>query len=309
MRLALGTSWRHPALWQYVTIAFPLMLGQSIVVLDETFMSVFGDLVGDGAQTQLQYARRTMLVPVGVIAQAAAVAAYPFLARLHAEDRQGELADTVDTALKYVVAASIAASALLAALSAPVIRALFERGPFEATDTTASAEALFFYAFSVPIWGILQVLTRAFYARRQMWTPVVVGTAATVAAVPIYLLLQRTFGIRGVALASTLVLGLYTLALAVLWYREPAHRGRIAAIVDVGGRAIPPTVIGGLAAFVVGWGVTELLGVGFIPAVLATISGLAAFAATALVLAAGLYSIVGPGEPDAAADDTDRVDA
>ncbi|NIR35460.1 MAG: murein biosynthesis integral membrane protein MurJ, partial [Actinobacteria bacterium] len=84
MRWIGGTGWRHPALGEYLKIALPLMIGQSIVVLDETFMSVFGNRVGDGAQTHLQYARRTMLVPVGAIAQAAGVAAYPTLARLFA---------------------------------------------------------------------------------------------------------------------------------------------------------------------------------------------------------------------------------
>ena len=96
MLLVWSTPWRNPVIWEYVKIAFPLMIGQSIVVLDETYMSVFGDLAGDGAQTQLQYARRTMLVPVGVIAQAAGVAAYPFLARLYAEGRARDMADTVD---------------------------------------------------------------------------------------------------------------------------------------------------------------------------------------------------------------------
>ena len=152
------------------------MIGQSIVVLDETLMSVFGDLSGDGAQTHLQYARRTMFVPVGVIAQAAAVAAYPFLARLFAAGRESAMADAVDRALRWVLALSIAAAALVASLSVPIIRVLFERFEFTPADTTATAAGLFFFALAIPIWGVLQVLTRAFYARGEMWTPVALGT-------------------------------------------------------------------------------------------------------------------------------------
>ena len=145
MRLTLGIPWRHPVLKEYLLIAFPLMIGQSIVVLDETFMRVFGQFVSEGAATELNYARRTMLVPVGVIAQAAGVAAYPFLARLFAERRIVEMRDSVDRALRWVIILSMAATGLVAAMTVPIVRALFERGEFTAASTVGTAEALFFY--------------------------------------------------------------------------------------------------------------------------------------------------------------------
>ena len=101
MRRQPHVSWVHPAVKQYVLIAIPLMIGQSIVALDEAFMSIFGQTVGDGEQTHLLYARRTLLVPIGIIAQAASVAAYPFMARLFAEGKIKELNRTVDRSLRW----------------------------------------------------------------------------------------------------------------------------------------------------------------------------------------------------------------
>jgi putative peptidoglycan lipid II flippase len=289
MRLSLGLPWRHPVLREYLLIAIPLMLGQSIVVLDETFMSVFGDLVGDGAQTHLQYARRTMLVPVGVIAQAAGVAAYPFLARLFAEGRHQELAATVDRALRWVLVLSMAAAALLMAMSIPIIRVLFERGSFTVDDTVQSAAGLFFYALAVPLWGGLQILNRAFYARKDMWTPVVIGTVMTVLAVPVYIVLQRTQGLEGVALASVIALGSYTAALAWRWYSDTAVDGSFASVIESAARAVPLTVIGGAAAFLAAWGIPQLLGDSFFPALLGTLAGGALFAVVAVGLGGALY--------------------
>jgi putative peptidoglycan lipid II flippase len=284
MRLTASTGWNHPALRRYLTIAVPLMIGQSIVVLDETFMSVFGDLAGDGAQTQLQYARRTMFVPVGVIAQAAAVAAYPFLARLFAGGEVGRIAATVDRALRWVLVLSIGAAAAIAALSLPAIRVLFERYEFTTADTEATSAALFFFAFAIPIWGALQVLTRAFYARQEMWTPVVVGSATTVVALPLYWGLQRGFGLRGVAVASVLALGAYTAALATIWYRMPAHAGRVGAVADSAGRAVIPATTAGFAAYAVAWASLETLGGGFVAALIALILGAGAFTGVALAI-------------------------
>jgi putative peptidoglycan lipid II flippase len=287
MRLGGDVPWRHPVLREYLLIALPLMIGQSIVVLDETFMSVFGDLVGDGAQTHLQYARRTMFVPVGVIAQAAGVAAYPFLARLFAEGRQRELAATVDKALRWVVVLAMGAAALLMAMSVPTIRVLFERGSFEVEDTAAAATALFFYAIAVPIWGGLQVLSRAFYARREMWTPVVIGTVATVIAIPLYVVLQRGYGLRGVAVASVLALALYTATLAFAWYRNQPEGGAAAgSIAESAARAVPLVTFGGLAAFGVSWGAEAVIGASFIGAAVALVAGTAAFIAITLGLGA-----------------------
>ena len=290
MVLFVSAPWRHPAIKEYLTIAIPLMIGQSIVVLDETFMSTFGDLVGDGAQTHLLYARRTMFVPVGVIAQAAAVAAYPFLARLWAEGKLHAMAATVDKALRYVLVLSLAAAALLAALSVPVIETIFERGSFEAGDTIASASALFFYAFSIPIWGALQILTRGFYARREMWTPVVVGTAVTAVALPLYWLMQRSFGIEGVAVASVLALGFYTIALGAIWYRE--HSGRLRAVIEPAARSIPLVVAGALAAAGAASLVDQGLPDGFMGSLIATLAGTVAFAAVVFGLGSGLHDVL-----------------
>ncbi len=293
MRIDLGAPWRHPAVGQYLALAIPLMIGQSVVALDEGFMSIFGGLVGDGAQTNLLYARRTMLVPVGIIAQAASVAAYPFLARLFAEGKVKAMQLTVDRAMRWVLVLSIAAAGLLAALALPVIRALFERYAYGESDSAAAAAALFFYAFAIPVWGGLQILTRAFYAKRAMWTPVLVGTAVTAAAIPLYFVLTDAFGIEGVALASVLALGAYTAILAWLWYSGREGRSRLGAVLATAGRAIPPTVIGAAAAFAVSYGVTSVVpGPTTLVNLLAVVAGTAAFAGIAFGLGSFLYDML-----------------
>jgi putative peptidoglycan lipid II flippase len=296
MRLSLGTPWRHPVLREYLLIALPLMIGQSIVVLDETFMRVFGQFVSVGAATELNYARRTMLVPVGVIAQAAGVAAYPFLARLFAEGRFHEMKNTVDRALRYVLIISIAATAMVAAMTVPIVRALFERGEFTAASTSGTARALFYYALAIPVWGGLQILNRAFYAKREMWTPVVVGTAATIAAVPLYAILQNAFGLRGVALASTLALAIYTGILAAIWYGEGDGSQRVRRLAADTGRVVPLAVVGGFAAFGVASGIESLFDFSALGSITTTllsvaivIVGTAVFFLVALLVGAGLH--------------------
>jgi len=243
-----GPMFRHPALKRYFALAVPLMLGQSLVVLDEQLGRTFGSFAADGGVSWLTFGRQTMLVPVGVIAQAAGVAAYPFLARLVAEGRHAEMARAVSRALRYIVVASLAAAAGLMALSVPTVRLLYERGSFDAADTLATAGTVVFFALGVPMWGIQQILARGFYAREEMWTPVIVGTLATAAAVPIYWALHEAMGVEGLALASSIAITLYTAALAVIWYRRTGwDHARPVAVTSL--RNLPLAAAAGLAAW------------------------------------------------------------
>jgi len=243
-----GSLRRHPAVRRYLALAVPLMLGQSLVVLDEQLGRAFGSLIKDGGVSWLTFGRQTMLVPVGVIAQAAGVAAYPFLARLIAEGKHREMAEAVSRALRYIVVLSLAAAAGLIALSVPAVRLLYERGSFDATDTIATAGTVVFFALGVPMWGLQQILARGFYAREEMWTPVIVGTLATAAAVPIYWGLHEAMGVNGLALASTVAITLYTAALAVIWYRRTGSEfSRPVAVTSL--RNLPLAAAAGFAAW------------------------------------------------------------
>jgi peptidoglycan biosynthesis protein MviN/MurJ (putative lipid II flippase) len=62
-----------------------------------------------------------------------------------------------------------------------------------------------------------QLLVRHFYAKRLMWTPVLIGTAFTLVAIPVWLGLYDVMGVTGFALASTLVMIGYSLGMLLAW--------------------------------------------------------------------------------------------
>ncbi len=250
MTLVRGVPWRHPAVGEYLAMALPLMVGQSVVALDEQWPRLFGQLVGPGGTAGLYGARQLNMLPVGVIAQAAGVAAYPFLARLAAEGRDGDLRQTVVRSARGTVVIAGAAAAVVVALAAPIVRTAYQWGSFGAADTEAVAPLLALYGLSIPFWAAHQVYTRAFYARRRMWVPVVIGTAVTVVSVPVFVVAALRFGAAGVALTSSASVAVYTVAIAVGWHRaEPGPRlggalGKTAAVTVVAGAAAWATARG-----------------------------------------------------------------
>jgi putative peptidoglycan lipid II flippase len=201
---------------EYLLLALPLMLGQSIAVLDEQFVRYFGQ-VDEGATAALSFARQLNMVPIGVIAQAAGVAAFPFLARLAAGGDEEGLVRTTGRASRNTVFVAAGATAALVVLARPLVRLLYQHGEFTAADGELVAGLLVIFACSIPAWGLHQILSRHFYAKRMMWRVVLIGTTGTLVAIPVWLALYELMGVEGFALASTLVMTAYAIALLVAW--------------------------------------------------------------------------------------------
>ena len=82
-------SFRNQDLMRYLWLSFPIMIGFSIVVVDEWIVKNQASYLAAGALSYLQYGRTLMKVPIGVFGMAAGVAAYPTLSRLVATGRSG----------------------------------------------------------------------------------------------------------------------------------------------------------------------------------------------------------------------------
>jgi putative peptidoglycan lipid II flippase len=207
----------HPALKKFVLLALPLMLGQSIVAIDEQLIRIFGSLAGTGAISWLSYARRIMLVPVGVVAQAASVASYPFLAELVARQDFSRFHRTINSALRSVITLLIPLSVWMIAVSEPTIRIIFQQGHFGPTDTLQTTHLLRILLVVVFCWGFQQVLGRAYYARQDTITPAVIGTLCSLISIPVFFLLTKQIQATGVAMASAISVSLYTGVLTIWW--------------------------------------------------------------------------------------------
>jgi putative peptidoglycan lipid II flippase len=193
------------------------MIGQSITVVDEQFVRIFGSLAGVGAISWLSYARRIMMVPVSVVAQAAGMASYPFLAELFSKDDLSGFYRTINSALQNVLTLLIPLSIWMIFAAEPIIRLIFQQGRFGAYDTAHTARLLEILLICVPCWGYQQVLGRAFYSKLDTLSPAVLGTSVTILAIPFFYLLTAHFGATGVACASSASLFFYCVALTLWW--------------------------------------------------------------------------------------------
>ena len=225
----LSFSLRDKDFVTFTLLALPLMLGQSIVVLEEQFIRIFGSLASEGSVSLLVYARRVALVPAGIVAQAAGVATYPFLASLAVAGDTKRFDETLATAARHSLALAIPICTWMGAAAMPIMRLLFEQGKFTAESTYTSALLLVIMLPAMVCWVIHQLVSRAFYAREDTLTPAVIGTLVTILFLPVYWGLVRIIDSYGIAAAGSLAVIAYTVGLTWIWTRRHGD-GAIAGI-------------------------------------------------------------------------------
>jgi putative peptidoglycan lipid II flippase len=184
--------------------------------VDEWYDRWFGGLLAVGSIATLAFARRLMQLPVGLVGQAVATAALPAFSRLLEDGRKGELDRLVLRTLQATTSIAVLLGVGTAALASALVRAVYVRGEFGLGDAAPVAEALRLFCLGVPGWVVQTVAVRPFYARADMWRPMLLGTSFVAVAYPLYATLGEERGAAGLALAGALSITLNAIATLVL---------------------------------------------------------------------------------------------
>ena len=133
----------------------------------------------------------------------------------------------------------------MAVLAEPIVRLVFQRGEWNAESTALTADALFWFAFSLPFSGWVLMLTRGFFSLQQPVTPtkLAVGSLA-INAVGSYLL-AKPFGIAGIVLGTIASNVALVLAEAVLLRRALGGFETRETLVAVAKMLVAAAVAGG----------------------------------------------------------------
>jgi len=225
LKLSIIFDVNHPDLKSYIKLTLPLMLGLTMFFSMEIFMKFFGAYLPAGSIADLEYSFRTMLLLVAFFGQAVGVAAYPFMARLVAENKMQEMNQLLNHTLKYL-AVVIPFSVLIMVLRHEVILVIFQRGKFDAAATVHTSAVLMYLLVGAFAVAANTIVPRAYYAVQDTLFPAIYGTAAVLLSIPIYLLGLKVMGTRGVALAVSLSAIMQVFVLYALWNKRSHNPGR-----------------------------------------------------------------------------------
>jgi putative peptidoglycan lipid II flippase len=157
--------------------------------------------LGGGAVSVLQYADRLMEFPTGMLGVALGTILLPSLSKANSDGDTAEYSALLDWGLRLTLLLALPAAVGLAALSEPLIAALFNYGEFNAANVAAATAPLMAYAAGLLGIIMVKILAPAFYARQDIRTPVKIAVGVLIATQLMNLVFVPLLGVAGLALS------------------------------------------------------------------------------------------------------------
>lgn len=217
-RFSLRFSLGDAAVRRFFVLALPIILGVSLPVVDQLVVTRFASSLPGGAVTYLENANRLMIAAQGVLGQAAAVAAFPYLAALVERGDFRQFAEFLRSGLRRLLFVSLPVSTLLLLWAMPLTRLIYGYGHYD-TPQKLSETALYFALYCIGLFGWVGqgLIARGFYALGDTRTPTIIGTALTFGFfVPLCALMGRFFGAAGLAFSTSIGGGAYFLSVLLM---------------------------------------------------------------------------------------------
>jgi putative peptidoglycan lipid II flippase len=218
-RYRISFDIHNHAFREWVRLSVPLMLGLSLVTVDDWFIRRFAS-GGIGEIARLSFAKKLFNVPIAILGQAVSQASLPFFARLFNEKRLKELDESVNGSIYRIVAVSLLATSFMMAAALPLIDLAYRHGSFKFSDSKETAVYFFWFSMSLVFWSAQGLYARAFYAAGNTLTPMVASTLITIASYPMYDALYHAYSVVGLAMASDLGIAANCLVMAILLHRR-----------------------------------------------------------------------------------------
>jgi putative peptidoglycan lipid II flippase len=150
-------------------VIFGVSLPQATAIVNGMFVANVAS-----AKSILEFTNRLMQLPLGIFGQAIGIAVLPTLSQQAAQDDMPAFRETLNHGIRLALFLTAPTSILLIVLAQPLITMVYQRGSFTAADTASAVPALVLYSLGVWAWSAQAVVARAFYARNDTWTPVLV---------------------------------------------------------------------------------------------------------------------------------------
>ena len=189
-----------------VRLMGPTVLGSAIYLINMAVLRIVGLSLNDEAVSLLNLATRLMELPIGVFAVAVSTVVFPLISRYATQGDWRQFAHSYRRGMRLILVINIPAALGLVLLAEPIVRLLFQRGAFRSADTHAMVPVLGVFAIGLPFFSFVNLVLRAFYARKDTATPVRAAVLSFVVNIGLGLLLMRWLSTAGLALGSNLAI-------------------------------------------------------------------------------------------------------
>lgn len=179
----------HPRLPAFSSM-FPIMrdsvprsLALGMNAVTALVLTALASKIATGSIAVFTFASNLEAVPLALFGSSYAVAAFPALSEASASARNDEFSNILSAGARHIILWSLVSFGLILVLRAHIVRAVLGTGAFDWGATRLTAALLALLAFGLAADGLRLLFSRALYAARQSWLPLlyqIAGGALTV---------------------------------------------------------------------------------------------------------------------------------
>lgn len=221
-RQRLGFQWRSQGMYQVFVLMVPVMVSTWVQPINLTINSHFASYLYEGAGVSaIQIATTLYLIIAGVFVLSVTNVIFPKLSYLTTLGREDEFQSTLRETLRGTLFLILPMGAGLMIVANPLVDFIYGGGEFGAFSVQITAQALCWLSLGMVGYAVQNILSRAYFARREGKIPLIAGAISILANCILCALLLEPLGITGLALSSALSSILYALLLLI-----PLERGQ-----------------------------------------------------------------------------------
>jgi putative peptidoglycan lipid II flippase len=206
--------WRHPEVREVLGQYAPLLVGAALMSSSPLIDQTMAASLGAGKVAALSYGSKIVTAGLGIGITAVTTAIFPHFSKMVATEDWTAVRHTLRTYSRLVLAGTIPTVILIVVFSNAIIRVLFERGAFLASDTETVAQIQRLFALQIPFYVLGMIGVRLLSAtganRILMW----ISIANFVTNIVGNYICMQIWDVAGIALTTSIV---YMLSCAALY--------------------------------------------------------------------------------------------
>ncbi len=224
-RYAWVSPWGDPTVREVVRKMLPGSIGVAAFQINVLLTQAFSFWLDPTIVATFNYAVRLMELPQGMFGISLATFLLPALTGLASRKEFDEFRQTLNQGLSYLAFANLIAAAIAFALAVPIVRLIFEHGKFGPDATERVALSLACLAPGLLLFSMNNILARAFYALRDVSTPMKISVVCLCLNLVFAFWLVHPYREAGLGIANSLSALFNTTLLAHALRKKLSHLG------------------------------------------------------------------------------------
>ena len=203
---------RSPAVTRVLTLLGPRVLTMFFIQMFFIVRDYVASFMDEGSVTALNLGWFIMQVPETLMGTTVAIALLPTISEIFSRGERDNFRDTVNGALRVILALTIPVALFMIAGISPLIKVAFG---YTVEETARVALATRIYLLGLTGHAMLEISARSFYAQQDAKTPLLAAFLNAIGYIAIVFLMTDWLGFGGIALANVTA---FTLEALLLFY-------------------------------------------------------------------------------------------